>query len=303
MIHDMEGAVTSSVEILRLFDSPERGATWKTLSNSLDPPLQGTLVTVTHCFAAVQKTFKSAKVKGKQSDVHNATSGVNMCKWVHKLRSVTALIGLFLNGEAEHIWGESFWRVSGVLLIALQRLETTSNPTKSDEPDPFVLDLVRKRKWCVSDCFVNTYRDFVRAKLNEDMLKYVEHCNERIHGFRMVSGQRSRAKLRTCQDSAAIPAFDESRTETLTTCHDMLRCTTTSSNVELIELNKLRLRQSTRIYDWHGVPPTSCFRAFRKKDDSLWSSSVANTCTKKRKDAISDRALANLQFRQLPGKI
>jgi hypothetical protein len=104
---------------------------------------------------------------------------------------------------------------------------------------------------------VNTYRDFVRAKLNEDMLKYVEHCNERIHGFRMDSGQRSRAKRRTCQDSAAIPAFDESRTETLTTCHDMLRCTTTSSNVELIELNKLRLRQSTRIYDWHGVPPTS----------------------------------------------
>lgn len=149
-----------------------------------------------------------------------------MCKWVHELRSVTALIGLFLNGEAEHIseFLESFWSPP-------HRLAEIGNDFESNEIwwtiDPLVrLDLARKRKWCVSECFVNTYRDFVRAKL-KDMLKYVEHCKERIHGFKMDSGQRSRAKLRTCQDSAAIPAFDESRTEThlrhVTICCDAPR--------------------------------------------------------------------------------
>ena len=65
--------------------------------------------------------------------------------------------------------------------------------------------------------------------------------------------QRSRVKLRTCQDSAAIPAFDKGRTETLTTCHNMLRCTTTSSDVDLqISQNSINyddLRNSTRIHD------------------------------------------------------
>lgn len=45
--------------------------------------------------------------------------------------------------------------------------------------------------------------------------------------------------------------------------------------------------------------PSLNFIAFFRKDDSLWSSSVAKTCTRKRKDAISDRALANLHGTEL----
>ena len=162
--------------------------------------------------------------------------------------------------QTGHIWAET-------CRSPPHRLSDTGNDSESNKS--YELDLVRKQK-------LNKH---VLLPVTEHVpILSVQSWRTKMwkHNERIQNGQRSRAKLRTCQDSAAIPACDESRTGTLTTCHGMSRCTT-SSNVELIELIELielnKLRHSTTIYKhlWQSTKMYDNLRESTTDRHGVWN--------------------------------